>query len=354
MMHWRQWTTTTGCMRSSLSCMFGELTELHVMHFHRFLGPSCVCFFILLIRIPHSWFPFGVAGWRALLRATGQVAFLFKHQPVRASTSRQMALHEDGNELHVDEHEHLLHGRVFIRHDEEDDVRMKSPLSFAQVKLMHGSRTIGTTQTHADGAYTMLFTTTTIAPMKYERKHPNVWLHVFNEVIDPCKAVNLTWRSSFGSELLDVIQADRRVQDGLIWEQSLEIDFREAFLECASVCPVSAHHQAPALMARFHDLQADEFRAAVQELAAEAIGEFPLSLAETGIMLCYGVFAVLLCALIWVSRTKSTELKDSSSSRVTRKELASLASLNKVSSYDRSGIEQVQQRDSRCKERRRL
>lgn len=237
-----------------------------------------------------------------------------------------MALHEDGNKLRVDEHEHLLHGRVFIRHDEEDDVCMKSPLPFAQMKLMHGSRTIGTTQTHADGAYTMLFTTTTIAPMKYERKHPDVWLHVFNEVIDPCKAVNLTWRSSFGSELLDVIQADRRVQDGLIWEQSLEIDFCEAVLECAPVCPVSAHHQAPALMTRFQDLQADEFRTAVQELAAEAIGEFPLSLAETGIMLCYSVFAVLLCALIWVSRTKSTELKDSSFSRMTRKELASLAS----------------------------
>lgn len=30
-------------MRSSPTCMCSELMELHVLHFHRFLGSSCVC-----------------------------------------------------------------------------------------------------------------------------------------------------------------------------------------------------------------------------------------------------------------------------------------------------------------------
>lgn len=224
----------------------------------------------------------------------------------------QMALHEDDNQLRVDEHEHLLHGRVTISRDGDDEagsVSTTRPLSRVQLALMHGSKTIGTTRMHADGSYTMLFTTRSIsAKTKHTRKHPDVQLLVYDDEINPCKAMNITKRSSFASELLDVIQADRGVQDGLIWEQSLEIDFREAFPECAGTIPVPQ-----SLTTRFQDLQADEFRVAVEELAEEVIGELPLPLAEAAVLLCYGIFVMLLCVLMRISRTRPTELKEPTS-----------------------------------------
>lgn len=217
--------------------------------------------------------------------------------------SAEMTHAEDSGPVRLDAREHLVHGRVRASTapatgDSGENVLV--PLE-AELRLVRGGSTLGATRTHADGSYTLLFTDANLKKnkkrkTKSKRERADLWLHVLNGESDPCKRVNFTQRCSFALEFDEV--ADAESSGSWMWQQTLEIDFRDAFPEC----PLASQGAAPEWKTSFQGLQAHEFREALLEIGRQAVGEFPLSLGEAAIALCYSVFFALLCALLCASR----------------------------------------------------
>lgn len=207
--------------------------------------------------------------------------------------------------VRLDAREHLVHGRVRIKRAPASTPcsggdAVLVPLE-AEVRLTSGGAVLGSTRTRLNGDYTLLFNApnATLCEAKSRCEQLDLLLHVLTDERDPYRRVNVTQRYAFAQEFAEVAHARRG--DRWIWRQSLDIDAGETFPACAAQAELLHAHKT-----QFQGLQAHEFRDVLLEIGREAVGDFPLTLDEAGIALCYSVFLVLLCVVRCTSRRATT------------------------------------------------